>query len=427
MITAKQQLTRRGLPGVVDPGFVADPETRRVLESLKWRIQWIIDNWPISKSELQYLYSVIRKSDNILLANDEKNPTGNKYYGTNSVGKKGWHDLPETNIDDKKTGGGGPSVALIENHSFRLVKGVPNSIGTYTPGRCYIEGTLTTITDQPTATITAGAGSGTTYYWVRVNTSAATATWESGTSLGTALTNEIIYPILEATRVAGLFTTIVERRMSDIIVSASASDVNHPFKFTLTSATGGDLTTGKLAIDGVDTTITDLPTSLSSVTSSVKYWIAVDLSGSTAAWTSGAAFPEGDATTEIIPVLEIVCTDSVITSFVQHQFQDVWLRLIPASVPDGTVLGEILHWDTVTSAWVVSVVGALAADDMLKWDATNSKWVKVTPTTQTVVSDVQYDSTNHVVQKKTISLTIVAKGSESAWTTITGGTAVPET
>jgi hypothetical protein len=63
---------------------------------------------------------------------------------------------------------------------------------------------------------------------------------------------------------------------------------------------------------------------------------------------------------------------------------------------------------------------------MLKWDATNAKWVKVTPTTQTVVSDMQYDSTNHVVQKKTISLTIVAKGSESSWTTITGGTLVVE-
>jgi hypothetical protein len=39
---------------------------------------------------------------------------------------------------------------------------------------------------------------------------------------------------------------------------------------------------------------------------------------------------------------------------------------------------------------------------------------------------MQYDSTNHVVQKKTISLTIVAKGSESSWTTITGGTLVVE-
>jgi len=96
-------------------------------------------------------------------------------------------------------------------------------------------------------------------------------------------------------------------------------------------------------------------------------------------------------------------------------------------VPDGSAEGQILHWDDTNKAWKVSVVGTLTDGDYLKWDGTNKKWIKVTLTTQTVVTDMQYDSSSHVVQKKTISLTIAAKGSESSWTTITGGQAAEET
>jgi hypothetical protein len=126
---------------------------------------------------------------------------------------------------------------------------------------------------------------------------------------------------------------------------------------------------------------------------------------------------------------------------------------LPAGVPDGAAIGDILRWDATTSAWVNSPVGTPAEGNLLRWDNTNKKYVKIaadtipvisgissgdivkwdgskfiklTPATQTVVSDVQYDTTNHVVQKKTISLTIIEKGSESSWTTITGGQAVAE-
>jgi hypothetical protein len=153
---------------------------------------------------------------------------------------------------------------------------------------------------------------------------------------------------------------------------------------------------------------------------------------------------------------------------------------LPAGVPDGAAIGDILRWDATTSAWVNSPVGTPAEGNLLRWDDTGKKYVKIaadtiptisgiasgslikwdgskyvevagdvvpvisgissgdivkwdgskfiklTPTTQTVVTDVQYDSTNHVVQKKTISCTIITKGSESSWTTITGGQAVVE-
>jgi hypothetical protein len=126
---------------------------------------------------------------------------------------------------------------------------------------------------------------------------------------------------------------------------------------------------------------------------------------------------------------------------------------LPAGVPNGAAIGDILRWDDTTSAWVNSPVGTPAEGNLLRWDNTGKKWIKIaadtipvisgissgdivkwdgskfiklTPTTQTVVTDVQYDNINHVVQKKTISCTIIEKGSESSWTTITGGQAVVE-
>lgn len=152
------------------------------------------------------------------------------------------------------------------------------------------------------------------------------------------------------------------------------------FRFARTSSTGGTISEGKCYIKGILTTITSLPSTLSSVTSSIKYWVAVDLSANTAAWSSGTSYPTSSATSEIWPILEITCASSVITAWKQRQLSDI-------------------H----------TAAGAVAT------------------TTQTVATDVQYDTTNHVVQKKTISLTIVDKGAESAWTTITGGTAVAET
>ena len=93
------------------------------------------------------------------------------------------------------------------------------------------------------------------------------------------------------------------------------------------------------------------------------------------------------------------------------------------TVPDGTAAGQLLKWNATTSAWEVSEVGTLASGDILKWDG--SKWLKLTPTQITVVTDVQFDTTNHVIQKKTRTADVIAAGTESSWTTITGGAADP--
>lgn len=101
---------------------------------------------------------------------------------------------------------------------------------------------------------------------------------------------------------------------------------------------------------------------------------------------------------------------------------------MPAGVPDGNALGQILHWKADTEEWVVSVVGTLAEGDMLKWDATNGKWVKVTPASLTVVTAAQYDTSSHQWQiKYRENVKVLAADSESAWTMVTGGQFEQET
>ncbi len=86
----------------------------------------------------------------------------------------------------------------------------------------------------------------------------------------------------------------------------------------------------------------------------------------------------------------------------------------------GTAAGQIIYWSG--SAWAVATVGTVASGDLLQWDG--SKWVKVTPTQVTYVTDVQVDATGKTIQKKTRTGYLVAPGTESGWTTITGGTMV---
>jgi hypothetical protein len=60
-----------------------------------------------------------------------------------------------------------------------------------------------------------------------------------------------------------------------------------------------------------------------------------------------------------------------------------------------------------------------ASGDLLKWNG--SAWVNIAPTQVTYVTAVQVDATNKLMQIKTRTGYLVSPGSESAWTTITGG------
>ena len=182
--------------------------------------------------------------------------------------------------------------------------------------------------------------------------------------------------------------------------SAAASAAELPtFQFHYDETTKV-LTPGVCYINGIATTITSLPASISAPSVSTCYYVRITHATKTAAWTSGTTFPNQSDGYAIVPILRIVVGGGAVTDTEQRQWADI--------------------------VYVVPVESGSVEGDILKWDNTGKKWAKLSPTTQTVVTDVQYDSVNHVIQKKTIACTIITKGSESGWTTITGGQAVVE-
>ena len=73
----------------------------------------------------------------------------------------------------------------------------------------------------------------------------------------------------------------------------------------------------------------------------------------------------------------------------------------------------------------VDLAGAEKGDIIQFTDAAGGlKWKKVTPVSVEVITDVQWDTTSHKLQKKTKSVICVDSGDESAWTDITNGDGV---
>ena len=201
--------------------------------------------------------------------------------------------------------------------------------GTLTAGKCFIDGADTTITSLPA---TLSSVTTTVKYWVSVDRSAKTATWASGAAYPAGSATVNIYPVLEITCAGSVITGYLQRLFDDIVTEAATTAVtipDHSFKFTKTSDTGGTLTAGLCFIGGVSKTITSLPSTLSSVTSSIKYWVAVELATATATWNSGTSYPASDSDTEIWPILEITCAASKITSYIQRWCADIHLTLTP--------------------------------------------------------------------------------------------------
>jgi len=68
-----------------------------------------------------------------------------------------------------------------------------------------------------------------------------------------------------------------------------------------------------------------------------------------------------------------------------------------------------------------------ADGDMLIYDNATGTWIAASTDQKTMVTDMRYDSTSKQLQKKTLAVTVINPGTESAWTIITGGQAVEET
>lgn len=142
-----------------------------------------------------------------------------------------------------------------------------------------------------------------------------------------------VFPLVRITCADGVVVSWKQHQWGVIHARTSGSGSGgnlHAFKFTSTSSTGGTLEAGSLYLAGVAKTITSLPSTLSSVTSTTRYYIEVDLAAATATWTSTtSAFPASDGDTEIWPILTLTCADSVISTVKQHQTSDIH---IPSNV-----------------------------------------------------------------------------------------------
>lgn len=118
-----------------------------------------------------------------------------------------------------------------------------------------------------------------------------------------------------------------EQPLSDF-VPASA---DHSWRFVQTSGTGGTLTLGQVFFAGVEKTVANFPSpaTLAGVTTSTKYWIAIELAAGTFTWASGASYPTSDGDTEIWPILDITCAGSVITAYNQRYSDDIHITMTP--------------------------------------------------------------------------------------------------
>lgn len=121
------------------------------------------------------------------------------------------------------------------------------------------------------------------------------------------------------------------------IGSATPTDSDHPFKFIPTSSTTGTITSGTCSIGGSGVTITGLPSSLSGIMFSSKYWIAVNLLTKTATWDSGISYANESSTVRIIPIFEITCSGPSITSWIQRRFCDIRIDSQVAENPGASI------------------------------------------------------------------------------------------
>lgn len=115
----------------------------------------------------------------------------------------------------------------------------------------------------------------------------------------------------------------------------SGEKLYFPWKFTKTSTTGGTVRAGNAYIGGVAKTVANwasYPTALtlSGVTTTTYYYIAVDFQNATATWGSNtSAVPANTATVEYWHVLTLTCTSSVISEIFQPWPCDIRALLNP--------------------------------------------------------------------------------------------------
>jgi len=121
-----------------------------------------------------------------------------------------------------------------------------------------------------------------------------------------------------------------ERRHFPRLTGGSAVATNdHSWKFKKTSATGGTVTLGQVFLGGAAKTVGSFPSggTLTGVTTTTHYWVAINRSAATATWGSGASVTANTDTVEYWHVLTLTCAESVITAVMEWWQSDIRVTL----------------------------------------------------------------------------------------------------
>lgn len=169
----------------------------------------------------------------------------------------------------------------------------------------------------------------------------------------------------------------------------------HPFRFQQTDSNGGDITAGLARLNGANLTITGLPTSISTLTASTRYWIALDTENATAEWLSGAVeayptFPVGSDSIMIFPILTITCAGAVGAEVITAIRQERWIDIVvgasggetdPDPVDPGSTYVDIMSRDgndpptgPGDSTALVNTWAAGGANGLHKWWNAGTVW-----------------------------------------------------
>ena len=244
--------TVRKTPGVIAPDRVQDIESRRVLQSIMSRVQWIIDNWPATAKPLAFEFSVANYNGRVQLVGDEVPQKVRRFYGHDAAGQLGFFTLPDdpsfqmsivntsgvvtlvNDLQDVDYGqrygvdvAGARGWVYPVEHPFRFQQ-VDDNGGDITAGLVRLNGVNLTVTVLPITALKVS-----TRYWIALDTVNATAEWLSGTveaypTFPVGSDSIMIFPILTITCAGAVgsevITAIRQERWVDIVVQAATAD-----------------------------------------------------------------------------------------------------------------------------------------------------------------------------------------------------------
>lgn len=239
----------RTITGAVAPDQIPDPETRRCVQNILQRVQWILDNWPATSKPYAFVYSVREFGGTVQLVNDAAPVKARRYYGHDESGALGWFLVPAdvdfdmsvvntsgivTLKNDERdpefgyvygvgTNGQKGWIDLVD-HPWRF-KQTNETGGNLTTGLVRIDGV--NITHAMPASLSGVTTS--TNYWMVVDVDASTATWASGayaSGFPTGSSTQLVFPILtlRCNGTSGVIDFVEQRRFSDIAVLKPGTD-----------------------------------------------------------------------------------------------------------------------------------------------------------------------------------------------------------